>query len=156
MVSQQSKNYGGSMRSSLKSLFGLAEDIASLDERILEIFIHADSKKDPLSGEEIYLVCHLADPAITNDIAAYDESAVGWSLDMSEAMQHILEKRDIRQEVILTPFNFRLHERGEYGSYYITLFLREGYKPILEIADEQKKEKERQVLASIEGEDYQE
>jgi len=139
------------MQNSLKKLTGLAEAIAELDARILEIFIHADSRKDPLAGEEIYLVSHLAEPSITNDIEVYDEAAVDWSLDMGEAISPLLDEQGIEQEVILTPFNYRLHERGEYGSFYVTLFIKKGYRPILEIADELKRKKDRQILDSLNG-----
>ena len=130
----------------IKKLQELARRIAELDARITEVFIHDDAPRDPLQGDELSLVCHVADPAINRDEAAYQEAGYQWDLEMSEAAQPIARELDITQEVIVTPFNFQMHANGEYGEYYVTLYLKEGYDPILEVTDKRLREQRERFL----------
>jgi hypothetical protein len=141
------------MNKSFDKLHTLASRLAELDDKIIEVFIHSDAPTDPLKNEEIYLVCHLADPRITNDIDYYNEESFSWGLDMAEQLEPLKEELDIQNEIIISPFNFHLHLNDEYGEYYHTLFIKEGFTPILELADEQKKEREKKVLDNAEGMD---
>jgi len=133
----------------LSTLKKLALRLAGMDERIIEVFIHSDTPKDPFRNEEIYLVCHLGEPRITNDMETYNDEGFAWGLEMSEALQPVLEEMDIDKEVVVTPFNFELHEQNEYGDYYQTLFIRDGFDPILKIADEHKEERERKMIDNL-------
>jgi hypothetical protein len=135
---------------SLKRLGKIARHIARLDERVLEVFIHSEVPRDPLENEELHLVCHLADHAISNDLDRYNDEGYLWGLEMQERISHVLAEEGIENEVILTPFNFRLHEDGEYGSYYHTLFLKEGFTPIIELADQKKRAREQEILEDSE------
>jgi hypothetical protein len=128
----------------------VARHIARLDERVLEIFIHSDLPRDPLNNDEVHLVCHLADHDISNDLDRYNDEGYLWGLDMQERISQVLSEEGIESEVIITPFNFRLHEEGEYGCYYHTLFLREGFTPVLELADQKKRAREREILEDSE------
>jgi hypothetical protein len=121
--------------SKIQLLKDLAAQVADKDERIIEVFMHDDAPRDPFAGEEIFLVCYVADPSINRDEQAYDAAGHPWELGMSEAIQPIAREMGITQEIVVTPFNFELHANGEYGKYYATLFLKEGYEPILEKAD---------------------
>lgn len=126
---------GGQMKS-LDILKDIAEKIASLDERVVEVFIHSDSPKDPLKGDEVYLVCHLLDPEITRNLDAFDEKGTMWSVEITEKLIPFLEEINFGPEVVIMPFNYQLYSQGEYGQYYITLYLKDGYTPILETADQ--------------------
>lgn len=130
----------------LETLKSVALRIADLDTRITEVFIHNDSPRDPFVGDEISLVCHVADPAISRDEAAYEEEGYQWELNMSEAAQPIAKESGLKQALIVTPFNFEMHASGEYGQYYATLYLKEGYQPILEMADQRLKEQREQLI----------
>lgn len=143
------------MNKSFKKLHTLASRLAELDEKIIEIFIHSDAPTDPLKNDEIYLVCHLADPRITNDIDYYNEESFSWGLDMAEQIEALKDELSIEKEIIISPFNFQLHSSDEYGAYYHTLFIKEGFTPILEMADEQKNEREKKVLDNAEEIDEQ-
>ena len=134
------------MNKSFEKLQTLASRLAELDHKIIEVFIHSDSPTDPLKNDEIYLVCHLADPQITNDLDYYNEESFGWGLEMAEQIEPLKEELEIDNEIIISPFNFQLHLNDEYGEYYHTLFIKEGFTPILEVADEQKKEREKLLL----------
>ncbi len=124
------------MEKSLNILKKIAERIASLDERVVEVFIHSDFPKDPLKKDEVYMVCHLLDPEITHNIDVFDEKGTSWSIEMTEKLSSFLEDIKINSEIIIVPFNYILYAQGEYGKYYITLYLKEGYTPVLETADE--------------------
>jgi hypothetical protein len=124
----------------------VARRIAELDDRVLEVFIHSDVPRNPLESDEIHLVCHLADHAISNNLDRYNDEGYLWGLNMQERLSQVLADEGIENEVIVTPFNFRLHEEGEYGAYYHTLFLREGFTPVIELADRQKQSREREIL----------
>ncbi|ACV69399.1 hypothetical protein [Desulfohalobium retbaense] len=138
------------MQKHLKILQDLAKDIAELDERIVEVFIHSDAPRDPFDAEEIYLVCSLTDPEIANDIEVYNDAGFAWSLEMQDKIEPLREAHGIGPEIILAPFNFVLHAEGEYGEYYSTLFLREGYAPVLKMADEQQAKREQAVFEDAE------
>lgn len=140
------------MSNEIKKLKRMAQSLAELDDRILEVFIHSDSPKNPFSSDEIYLVCHLAEPGVTYDTRIYNDEGFNWGLEIAEKMEPVLKELDINQEVIISPFNFELHEHNEYGAYYQTLFLKDGYQPILEVADREKKDKERRVLEGLDNE----
>ncbi|MEF8824064.1 MAG: hypothetical protein V5B78_08440 [Desulfohalobiaceae bacterium] len=144
-MSQRSKSV-----QSLEKLKNVARHIAGLDERVLEVFIHSDVPRDPLENDEIYLVCHLADHGISNDMDRYDDEGYLWGLDIQERIGQVLSEKGIENEVIVTPFNFRLHEEGEYGTYYHTLFLREGFTPVIELADQKKQSKDQEILEDSE------
>jgi hypothetical protein len=131
---------------SLQRLKKVARRIAELDDRVLEVFIHSDVPRNPLESDEIHLVCHLADHAISNNLDRYNDEGYLWGLNMQERLSQVLADEGIENEVIVTPFNFRLHEEGEYGAYYHTLFLREGFTPVIELADRQKQSREREIL----------
>lgn len=135
---------------SLRRLGRVAREIARLDERVLEVFIHSDVPRDPLEQEEIHLVCHLADHAISNDLDEYNDRGYLWGLEIQDRISQTLSGEGIENEVIITPFNFRLHEEGEYGSYYHTLFIREGFTPVIELADRNKQDKEQEILEDSE------
>ncbi|GAB6888139.1 hypothetical protein JCM13304A_16370 [Desulfothermus okinawensis JCM 13304] len=120
---------------SLEILKKVAEKIVSLDKRVVEVFIHSDSPKDPLKTDEIYLVCHLLDPEITHDLDAFDDMGTIWSLEITEKLTPFLEEINLNPEVIIMPFNYKLYSQGEYGEYYITLYLKEGYSSVFETAD---------------------
>jgi hypothetical protein len=137
------------MKNEIKTLKKVALALADLDHRILEVFIHSDSPKNPFQSEEIYLVCHLAEPGMTYDSRVYNDEGFNWGLDMAEKMEPMLDELGISQEVIISPFNFELHEHNEYGDYYQTLYLKDGYQPILEVADREKKDKERRVMEGL-------
>ncbi len=144
-MSQRSKSV-----QSLEKLKKVARYIAGLDDRVLEVFIHSDVPRDPLENDEIYLVCHLADHGISNDMDRYDDEGYLWGLDIQERIGQVLSEEGIENEVIVTPFNFRLHEEGEYGIYYHTLFLREGFTPVIELADQKKQSKDQEILEDSE------
>jgi len=144
-MSQRSKSV-----QSLEKLKKVARHIAGLDDRVLEVFIHSDVPRDPLENDEIYLVCHLADHGISNDMDRYDDEGYLWGLDIQERIGQVLSEEGIENEVIVTPFNFRLHEEGEYGIYYHTLFLREGFTPVIELADQKKQSKDQEILEDSE------
>ena len=135
---------------SLRRLGRVAREIARLDERVLEVFIHSDVPRDPLEQEEIHLVCHLADHAISNDLDECNDRGYLWGLEIQDRISQTLSGEGIENEVIITPFNFRLHEEGEYGSYYHTLFIREGFTPVIELADQKKQDKEQEILEDSE------
>ncbi|MCF8086108.1 MAG: hypothetical protein K9J48_04370 [Desulfohalobiaceae bacterium] len=135
---------------SLKRLGNVARQIASLDNRVLEVFIHSEVARDPLENDEVHLVCHLADHAISNDLDRYNDEGYLWGLEMQERISQVLAEEGIENEVIITPFNFRLHEDGEYGSYYHTLYLREGFTPVVELADRKKQAREQEILKDSE------
>jgi len=144
-MSQRSKSV-----QSLERLKTVARHIAGVDERVLEVFIHSDVPRNPMENDEIYLVCHLADHGISNDLDRYNDEGYLWGLDIQEQISQILAEEGIENEVIVSPFNFRLHEEGEYGTYYHTLFLREGFTPVIELADRRKQSKEREILEDSE------
>lgn len=144
-MSQRSKSVP-----SLEKLKKVARHVAELDERVLEVFIHSEVPRDPLENDEIYLVCHLADHGISNDMDRYDDEGYLWGLDIQERIGQVLSEEGIGNEVIVTPFNFRLHEEGEYGAYYHTLFLREGFTPVIELADQKKRSKDQEILEDSE------
>jgi len=121
---------------SLDILKDIAKKIASLDERIVEVFIHSDSPKDPLKGDEVYFVCHLLDPEITRNLDAFDEKGTMWSVEITEKLIPFLEEINFGPEVVIMPFNYQLYSQGEYGQYYITLYLKDGYTPVLDTADQ--------------------
>lgn len=125
---------------SLDILKKIAEKIASLDDRIVEVFIHSDSPKDPLKSDEVYFVCHLLDPEITRNLDVFDEKGTMWSLEITEKLNPFLEEINFDPEVVIMPFNYQLYLQGEYGKYYITLYLKDGYTPILETADQHLKD----------------
>ncbi len=135
---------------SLERLGRVARHIASLDSRVLEVFIHSEVPRDPLENDEVYLVCHLADHAISNDLDRYNDEGYLWGLDMQERISQVLAEEGIENEVIVAPFNFRLHEDGEYGSYYHTLYLKEGFTPVVELADQKKQARDREILEDSE------
>lgn len=112
--------------------------------------MHDDAPRDPFAGDENFLVCHVADPSINRDEEAYKKADYQWGLDMSDAIQPVAKELGIKQEVVVTPFNFKMYPNGEYGQYYATLFLKEGYKPILEKADELRRSQEEDTT---DGED---
>ncbi len=130
----------------MNTLKELGSKIAELDSRITEVFIHSDTPKDPFSGDEIFLVCHLTDPDFTRDMKAFEEKGHPWSLEISETAQSLAQELGIQQEVIVTPFNFAFHANNEYGQYYLTLYLKEGYEPILDRADTERKRREQESL----------
>ncbi len=137
------------MKKSFEKLQILAERIAELDDRVIEVFVHSDSPKDPLGAEEVFLVCHVGDPTISNDLELYEGEGYGWGLEMQEGLQPVIETLGIELEVVVSAFNFKLYNAGEYGSYFHTLFLREGYTPVLQLADQQQKEREKQILDEL-------
>ncbi len=139
------------MGNEIKILKKIALALAELDDRILEVFIHSDSPRNPFQSDEIYLICHLAEPGVTYDSRIYNDEGFNWGLDIAEKMEPVLQGLNITQEVIISPFNFELHEHNEYGAYYQTLFLKEGYQPILEVADREKRDKERKVLEGFDN-----
>lgn len=130
----------------LETLKSVALRIADLDTRITEVFIHNDSPRNPFVGDELSLVCYIADPAMSRDEAAYEAEGYQWELNMTEEVQPIAEEFGLRQALIVTPFNFEMHANGEYGQYYATLYLKEGYQPILEVADQRLKEQREQLI----------
>ncbi|MDZ7760572.1 MAG: hypothetical protein U5L00_09985 [Desulfovermiculus sp.] len=140
------------MKDSFEKLKKAAARIAELDERVIEIFVHSDTPKDPLQNEEVDLVCHLADPNITQDLDAYNDEGFAWGLDMAEKIRSDLEELGINTEVIISPFNFQMHDSGEYGEYYYSLFLKPGFDPVLEVADQQKKNREEHMIGDLEQE----
>ncbi len=125
---------------SLEKLRSLARRIGELDDRVVEVFVHSDVPRDPLKGDEVYLVCHLLDPEITHDMEVFDDRGMLWSLDLSEKLLPEIEQLGIEKEVIIMPFSYPLYFQGEYGKYYMTLYLKEGYSPILETADKRQEE----------------
>ena len=135
---------------SLERLGRVAQSIAQQDERVLEVFIHSDVPRDPLQSDEIHLVCHLADHAISNDLDEYNDRGYLWGLDMQEQIGRVLTEEGIENEVIITPFNFQLHDEGEYGGYYHTLYLKTGFTPVLDLADQKKQAKEQEILEDSE------
>lgn len=137
------------MQKHLKQLQGLAKDIAALDERIVEVFIHSDAPRDPFEAEEIYLVCSLTEPEIANSLEVYNDTGFTWSLEMQENVESLRHKWEVTPEVIVAPFNFVLHAEGEYGEYYSTLFLQDGYTPVLKMADEQQVKRENAVFDEL-------
>lgn len=137
----------------MKLLRELAARIAQMDDRITEVFIHGDTPKDPFKGEEIFLICHVADPEINRDEQAFEDAGYQWGLDISEAVQPMAQELGIEQEVIVNPFNFEMYNNGEYGQYYATLFLREGFEPILDRADRERKEQEESFLNEAQSEE---
>ncbi len=120
---------------SLKILKHIAKKISELDEKVVEVFIHSDTPDDPLKKDEIYFICHLLDPDITHDLEVFNDKGTLWSLEIMEKIAPIIEELDIGSEIIITPFNYKLYSQGEYGKYYITLYLKEGYSPVLQTAD---------------------
>ncbi len=58
-----------------------------------------------------------------------------WSLEITEKLTPFLEEINLNPEVIIMPFNYKLYSQGEYGEYYITLYLKEGYSSVFETAD---------------------
>ncbi|GAB6161493.1 hypothetical protein JCM12298_06520 [Desulfothermus naphthae] len=126
---------------SLSILKKIAKKIASLDNRVVEVFIHSDFPKDPLKDDEVYFVCHLLDPEITHDLNVFNEKGTMWSLEILDKLSPFLEEINFIPEVIIMPFNYKLYLQGEYGKYYITLYLKEGYTPVLDAADQFLKEK---------------
>lgn len=139
------------MQKHLKQLQGLAKDIAALDGRIVEVFIHSDAPRDPFGAEEIYLVCSLTDPEIANSLEAYNDAGFTWSLEIQEHVESLRHKWGVPPEVIVAPFNFVLHAEGEYGEYYATLFIQDGYTPVLKMADEQQAKRENAVFDELEN-----
>ncbi len=121
--------------SSVDKLKKLAEEIRKLDEKVVEVFVHSDVPQDPLKSDEVYLVCHLLDPEITYNIDVFNDRGMMWSLEVSEKLYSFIDELGIQKEIIIMPFNFQLYSQGEYGKYYLTLYLREGYSPILETVD---------------------
>jgi hypothetical protein len=151
LLSARREDKGGrGMKESFKKLKVLAERIAENDDRVLEVFVHSDSPRDPLQGDEVDLVCHLADPGITQDLNVYNDQGFAWGLDMAERIQPNREEQGIDAEVIVSPFNFQMHDSGEYGEYYYSLFLKSGFDPVLEVADKQKKNREEQMIDGME------
>jgi len=140
------------MKESFDKLKKVAQRIAKLDDRILEVFVHSDTPKDPLQGEEVDLVCHLADPNITQDLETYNDQGYAWGLDMAENIRPVAEELNIEAEIIVTPFNFQMHDAGEYGEYYHSLFLKSGFDPVLDAADQQKKNREDDMIKDLEEE----
>jgi hypothetical protein len=134
----------------MKKLHKLGEKIAELDVRIVEVFIHSDTPRDPLESDEIYIVCSIADPEITNNIDAYNDAGFSWALDMQDKTEGLRKELEIEPEIVLAPFNFDLHADGEYGEYYSTLFIKEGYTPVLEIADKEQYRREQDLLRDVE------
>ncbi len=124
--------------SSVEKLKKLAQQIINLDDRVVEVFVHSDVPQDPFKADEVYLVCHLLDPEITYDVDVFNDRGMLWSLEISEKLQSSIEEMGITQEIIIMPFNFQLYSQGEYGRYYLTLYLKEGYSPILETADKKR------------------
>jgi hypothetical protein len=61
----------------------------------------------------------------------------------------VIDTLGIELEVVVSAFNFKLYNAGEYGSYFHTLFLRDGYTPVLQLADQQQKEREKQILDEL-------
>lgn len=125
------------MQNSIEKLEKLASELAKLDENIIEVFIHAKKPLDPLKEEEVYLVCLLADPQMTNDLDYHNEEGFNWSVEISERLSPLIQKLGIQSEIVVTPFNRQLYEDGEYGEYYRTLFIKKDHTPILELLDEQ-------------------
>jgi hypothetical protein len=121
---------------SLKILKDIALKISEMDEKIVEVFIHSDSPSDPLKNEEVYFICHLLDPEITHDLDVFNDKGTLWSIEITEKIMPYLEELNIKPEIIIMPFNYKLYSQGEYGEYYITLYLKEGYTPVLETADQ--------------------
>ena len=140
------------MKESFDKLKKMAERIAELDDRVLEVFVHSDAPQDPLQGDEVDLVCHLADPNITQDLEAYNDQGFAWGLEMAENIRSLAEELDLDAEVIVTPFNFQMHDAGEYGEFYHSLFLKAGFEPVLEAADAQKKNREEHMINDLEQE----
>jgi hypothetical protein len=140
------------MKDSFEKLKKAAERIAELDERVIEVFVHSDTPRDPLQNEEVDLVCHLADPNITQDLDAYNDEGFAWGLDMAEKIRPDVEEWGINSEIIVSPFNFQMHDAGEYGEYYHSLFLKTGFDPVLEAADQQKKNREEHMIGDLEQE----
>lgn len=140
------------MKESFAKLKAVAEKIAEYDDRVLEVFVHSDTPRDPLQGDEVDLVCHLADPGITQDVNVYNDQGFAWGLEMAEKIQPTREEQDIEAEIIVSPFNFQMHDAGEYGEYYHSLFLKSGFDPVLEVADKQKKTREEQMIGNLEQE----
>ena len=137
------------MKKSFEKLEILADRIAEQDDRVMEVFVHSDSPKDPLRAEEVFLVCHVGDPNISNDLDVYEGEGFSWGLEMQEGLQPVVEELGIEQEVVIAAFNFKLYNAGEYGSYFHTLFLRKGYTPVLQLADQQQKEREKEILDEL-------
>lgn len=140
------------MKESFDKLKIVAERIAELDDRVIEVFVHSDAPRDPLQADEVDLVCHLADPSITQDLDAYNDQGFAWGLDMAEKIQPVLEEQGIDIEVIISPFNFQMHDAGEYGEYYHSLFLKPGFEPVLDAADQQKKNREEHMIKDFDQE----
>ena len=140
------------MKDSFEKLKKAADRIAELDERVIEVFVHSDTPRDPLQNEEVDLVCHLADPNITQDLDAYNDEGFAWGLDMAEKIRPDVEELGINAEVIVSPFNFQMHDSGEYGEYFHSLFLKTGFDPVLEAADRQKKNREEHMIGDLEQE----
>lgn len=128
------------MKKSFDKLKVVAEKIAELDDRVAEVFIHSNKPNDPLEDSDVELVCHLTEPRITQDIDVYNDEGFAWGLDMAEKVQPTAKEQEIKSSIIVSPFNLRMHESGEYGEYYHTLFLKSDFEPALETADEGKKE----------------
>lgn len=141
------------MKESFDKLKKVAQKISEIDDRVIEVFVHSDSPRDPLQGDEVDLVCHLANPGITQDLDAYNDEGFAWGLDMAEQIQPLISDQDIQTEIIVSPFNFQMHASGEYGEYYHSLFIKSGFDPVLEAADQQKKNREEQIVDNLDTED---
>ncbi len=140
------------MKESFDKLKVVAEKIADLDDRVIEVFVHSDTPRDPLKDDEVDMVCHLADPGITQDLNVYNDQGFAWGLDIAEQILPFVNEQHIETEIIVSPFNFQMHDAGEYGEYYHSLFLKSGFDPVLEVADKQKKSREEDMIGNLEQE----
>ena len=120
---------------SLEVLKQIAKKIAELDDKIVEVFIHSDTPHDPLEADEIYLVCHLLDHGITHDLEIFNDKGTSWSIEIREKVLPLIEKLHLNSEIIIVPFNYKLYAQNEYGKYFITVYLKRDFCPILETAD---------------------
>lgn len=135
-----------------KTLEKLARAIAKADTRVIEVIIHQDTPNLPLESDEIFLVCYLNHYGMTNDLKVYEEEAFSWGIDIYEKVSERIEELGLGdKEIIITPFNFELHRQNEYGKYFRSLFIQEGYEPILSIADRELKKREQDFGEEIEA-----
>ncbi|MCF8038367.1 MAG: helix-turn-helix domain-containing protein [Desulfohalobiaceae bacterium] len=137
-----------------KTLEKLAQAIVKADPRVIEVIIHQDTPNSPLASDEVFLVCYLNHYGITNDLTVYEEEAFSWGIDIYEKVAgRIAELGLSEKEIIITPFNFDLHRQNEYGKYFRSLFIQDGYEPILSIADRELKKREQDFGEEIEAYD---
>ncbi len=137
-----------------KTLEKLAQAIVEADPRVIEIIIHQDTPNLPLQSDEIFLVCYLNHYGMTNDVNVYEEEAFSWGIDIYEKVADRIKELGLSEkEIIITPFNFKLHRQNEYGKYFRSLFIKDGYEPILSNADRELKKREQDFEEEIEAYD---